>query len=1176
MYISIKFKFVSFILVIAILLQTFPSARQVRLQAAHPASRGTSADGLLEAFDLLETAVPTSPPAAPENITAACHSLYLPFITTDNASGQTINRANNNLSAPTALVGPDITIINPGEGWTVSGMMWFAVQSIDPISSVSFMAGSTDLGTDTTPNDGFKVFLDASSFPTGTLQLSATASNACGQTTETITVNVIPHPPTSGIIGSEGGVLASEINSIITVRPDAVPDGTAITVTEKTQEEITMENGFDWDAMGVTFLGAQAISATASFSLPLGIASASFGPRVQPGQAVVNYNILPDADGDGIDELVVVNTASVAPNDDIISDPVPQIQLDSAEIQSSTGKSSVHTLANGFSGRPGTIVKISTIGFNPASLYGNVAVWTSSVDGRTIEVPGIVLLDPLNNSRQIFLAVMPPLPAGAATLILRNESTDSTTELIDVTIEKPLPLSKPAPEIFDEFLAENINYLQNVLTSAPEEDVAINEAIELFSQTRNDFAQLVNEGLTSEEEQILADIALTIENSDIFDVQASQTVPSVITAGYDADTQFSDWLGFGGGIIGILGGLAVAAGITATTPLIAVIAAGAGLGLAIVATIYFGCKLIRGGSCFGDPPSAPSLSSACLPSQSNSGSGNEGMGAAPPQGGNGCGNVSLPPLSSQANLLNTQGSFFDQEAGRVIVKVASASGSGFPFSGATDAGGYFFIPLIPQGEPFVATAIDTLTGQMRTFEGVGPPVGESIIMAFDFFSGGSGDVTELQFGEVISTSIDSPTEIDTYSFQGTAGDGIFLRMKGLGIIGDPDCCHYPAFEVYRPDGTLLCSNPPVGVNLLEEVCALDASGTYTLLYSDFGSDDIGIYQLYLQRINPPAMATEINYGQTVTGTLDFLVQLGAHTFDGTSGERILFRMSEAAVFQPLQPKFWVFRPDGTLLCEAFSTSSNADVEEICILDTGGTHSILAGGWAAQSVNPYALYLQRLNNPSQAIPTSFGDVTSGTLDIFAKVDTYRFDGTSGDQVVIRMARTATLPSSPFSFWPNIRLYRENGTELCSAFGSTLAEAVCTLDMTGPYTILASNQQGLGSYNLFTQRTNNPANSIPITYGETITDAIDSIAVQDAYNFSGTAGNQVLFRVTKLSGNLDPQFGVYRPDGSLLCSAQAVLGVAEATCMLDINGNYAILVDDKTGIFTGAYHVFIDLN
>ena len=52
----------------------------------------------------------------------------------------------------------------------------------------------------------------------------------------------------------------------------------------------------------------------------------------------------------------------------------------------------------------------------------------------------------------------------------------------------------------------------------------------------------------------------------------------------------------------------------------------------------------------------------------------------------------------------------------------------------TDASGYFYIPGLPARTPFEAVAIDTLTGNSRTFEGTGVDFGESNFLFFDFLS----------------------------------------------------------------------------------------------------------------------------------------------------------------------------------------------------------------------------------------------------------------------------------------------------------------------------------------------------------------------------------------------------------------------------------------------------------
>jgi len=64
------------------------------------------------------------------------------------------------------------------------------------------------------------------------------------------------------------------------------------------------------------------------------------------------------------------------------------------------------------------------------------------------------------------------------------------------------------------------------------------------------------------------------------------------------------------------------------------------------------------------------------------------------------------------------------------------------------------------------------------------------------------------------------------------------------------------------------------------------------------------------------------------------------------------------------------------------------------------------------------------------------------------------------------------------------------------------------------------------------------------------------------------------MTRISGALDPCFAMYRPDDTLLCSAQSGTNVAQTTCALDATGQPTLLVGDIGGTDTGMNTVFVD--
>jgi hypothetical protein len=292
--------------------------------------------------------------------------------------------------------GPAFVINSPSEGAAVSGATFFSVQPFDAeeVQSVSFTANGTALSVDAPGEDTFKVFLIPRDFPDGELTLNAVVTGKDGATSEkSVKVNVIGNPPSSATVTADGALLGTteEGGAVSTLTiPGSVAEGAAVTFEARTKAEVKAETGVDYDALGVTFLGAQEISSSQALNTPVGVSSGGFGPMVQPSQAVVNYAITPDGDGDGIGELMVINTASVAPNGDVISDPVPQVQLGATTVTNSTGTRTLRSLQTGtISGPPGSRIELEVAGFNTSSVYGNLAIFEAA-DGSLTEQPGMV------------------------------------------------------------------------------------------------------------------------------------------------------------------------------------------------------------------------------------------------------------------------------------------------------------------------------------------------------------------------------------------------------------------------------------------------------------------------------------------------------------------------------------------------------------------------------------------------------------------------------------------------------------------------------------------------------------------------------------------------------------------------------------------------------------------
>ncbi len=310
----------------------------------------------------------------------------------------------------------------------------------------------------------------------------------------------------------------------------------------------------------------------------------------------------------------------------------------------------------------------------------------------------------------------------------------------------------------------------------------------------------------------------------------------------------------------------------------------------------------------------------------------------------------------------------------------------------------------------------------------------------------------------------------------------------------------------------------------------------------------------------------LGFGETVEGAILTPGEIDAYSFSASAGDKVLVRMSRLSGNLVLQVR--LYDPGGTKLCEAYN-SLPAEIAT-CTLPSSGTYSILASDLIGSNTGNYSLYLQRLNNPGGAAPIAFGQTLSESISPTAQMDTYTFSANAGDKVLVRMSRLSG------DLVLQVRLYGPGGTKLCEAYNALPAEiAACTLPSSGAYSILATDLLGTrtGDYSLYLQRLNNPGGAIPIAFCQTLTESISPTAQMDTYTFSANAGDKVLVRMSRLSGDLVLQVRLYDPGGTKLCEAYNSLPAEIASCTLPSTGAYSILASDLLGARSGNYSLYL---
>lgn len=794
--------------------------------------------------------------------------------------------------------GPEFVINSPSEGVSVSGATFFSVQPFDAneVQSVSFTANGTDLAVDAPGEDSFKVFLIPREFPDGELTLSAVVTGKDGSKREkSIKVNVVGNPPSSATVTAEGALLGTqeESGAVSTLSiPGGAAEGAAVSFEARTKAEVKAETGIDYDALGVTFLGAQEISTSQALNTPVGVSSGGFGPMVQPGQIVVNYTIAPDGDGDGIGELMVINTASVAPNGDVISDPVPQIQLGSATATDALGTQTLRSLQTGtLSGPPGTFIEIAATGFNQFSAFGNVAIFKSSVDGTEIELPALVNshFEDANPIPTIG-AYIPVLPVGAATMTLKNVSSGQTTTPISITVETPSALTKEPAVIIDESFAEAIR----VLSTDPE----LQDSVSQLETVRSGFTELSNNP-TPDEARFLNDIAVFMSNSNMSDLLSQIEAGSAngLTALQECSPLkflvVGGIAGYGSALASIAVMAVFVAGTAITAPAALVVGALFVAGAAITGAGVGGLLRLTD-QCLNPPPEtclppytqddlAPFLPRGILAQQVTPPSPITGMGSVVPPGGDSCGSAvgGDPGSGSSLRSFNLQNqsaglsSLFGDLAGRFVVKVILGGGNVVPFTGISDSSGYFYIPLIAAGQPFEAIAFDTLTNETRSFEGTGPEVGQSTYMFFDFLSEGESGAKVIGYDTNTQGVHDG---VDIYFFEGKRGDRINLAVFSEEVnVGGIN------FQLSDPNGLVLINSLHTGGHYSKtRIFQLFTDGLYTFTLD--GSKTSGNYTLGLSEIDEPPIA--IDPSVPLLGNLEALGDTQFFSFAGNTNDTL--------------------------------------------------------------------------------------------------------------------------------------------------------------------------------------------------------------------------------------------------------------------------------------------------
>jgi hypothetical protein len=314
----------------------------------------------------------------------------------------------------------------------------------------------------------------------------------------------------------------------------------------------------------------------------------------------------------------------------------------------------------------------------------------------------------------------------------------------------------------------------------------------------------------------------------------------------------------------------------------------------------------------------------------------------------------------------------------------------------------------------------------------------------------------LPIGALFTCTITQSGDIDTYSFSALAEDTFIVRVFG------PTGTFSPRIKVLDPDGISVqgCDTFTNNTQVAGE-CLLIASGTYQLQIKHT-NNGLGLYQAYTQILNRMSNTSPVVYGQTIEPTIANRIESDSYTIDANPGDLVHIRAIQRT--GAVTPSAYVYDNTGVRICGTFTNNTRIGFD--CTFVKGGRYYLLFNDSSLNGIGGYRLYVQRLNNPGNTTPLTYGRVTQDTIDTNFDMDSYTFLARAGDVVKIRVAGVV----GGGNLGPDVDVYNTQSVRVCGlSSNNSVVEFTCPISTAGTYALfIDSANSGAGKYTILVQR------------------------------------------------------------------------------------------------------------
>ncbi|MCL5743329.1 MAG: hypothetical protein M1541_05285, partial [Acidobacteria bacterium] len=423
----------------------------------------------------------------------------------------------------------------------------------------------------------------------------------------------------------------------------------------------------------------------------------------------------------------------------------------------------------------------------------------------------------------------------------------------------------------------------------------------------------------------------------------------------------------------------------------------------------------------------------------------------------------------------------------------------------------------------------------------------------------------LSCGSVSQGQLTAPNQVQAYQFSGTKDDVYSIRL--VKTAGDTQTRFlvlvYDSAVNIVTDANLQIPVPDPRFSRLD--VKLSSTGLNTILVVEYSGTRIGSYSLGLAKLNGPCNGKALGCGSALDASITDPLAMNAYSIDANAGDVFLLKAARTGGSGQFQPYAEIRDPQGNMVTPAPTRDItrfqfNAAVQ--------GTYTvILADNYNLMQTGTYALSLARLNRPCNAQPVGCGTVADARIDGALRFQTYWIDAQAGDAFLLKLLRTD--PNSGFK--PLIEIYDPRGSKTQSVLAADLSRLSFKTEVTGAYTILASDGVDgtrTGTYTLSLARLNRPCDAAALKCGSAVAGVVDRPLRYSAFSYTASAGDSFTVRMVAAGGTTQPAIEVYDQQGNSV--GTAVPGNSKG---IDLTrpaaGNYVVLVSDDSSSPSGSF-------